>query len=90
MLTFYFHYSRFFDFRINIDGGIIISRSNDERAKTARCNFDEYYLVDLASIINPDNTLTSVKRNIVEKMLQHVDKEGVTHNGENVTSVLLR
>ena len=68
-----------------------------------RCNFDvvqetmgsclygcEHSLVGLASIISPDNTLIFVKRNIVDKMLKDVGKEGVTHNSENIPSVLLR
>ena len=68
-----------------------------------RCNFEdaqetigsclygcEYFLVNLASIISPDNTLISVQRSIVEKMLKHVDKEGVAHDGENITPVFLR
>ena len=68
-----------------------------------RCNFDvvqetmgsclygcEHSLVGLASIISPDNTVIFVKRNIVEKILKDVGKAGVTHNGENIPSVLLR
>ena len=68
-----------------------------------RCNFDvvqetmgsclygcKHSLVGLASIISPDNTLIFVKRNIVEKILRDVGKVGVTHNGENIPSVLLR
>ena len=50
----------------------------------------EYSLVGLASIISLDNTVIFVKRNIVEKILKDVGKEGVTHNGENTTSVLLK
>ena len=68
-----------------------------------RCNFDnvqetispclygcEYSLVGLTSIISPDNTLITGKRIIVKKILKNVGKESVTHNGENITSVLLR
>ena len=50
----------------------------------------EYSLVGLASIISPDNTLISGKRNIVEKIMKSVSKEGDTHNVENIISVLLR
>ena len=49
----------------------------------------EYSLVGLASIISPDNTLISGKRNIVEKMMKSVCKEGVKHNVEDMISVLL-
>ena len=49
----------------------------------------EYSLVGLASIISPDNTLISGKRNIVEKMMKIVCKEGVKHNVEDMISVLL-
>ena len=31
----------------------------------------------------------SGKQNIVEKMMKNVGKEGVTHNAENIMSVLL-
>ena len=49
----------------------------------------EYFLVGLASIISADNTLISGKRNIVEKMMKSVCKEGVKHNVEDMISVLL-
>ena len=62
-----------------------------------RCNFDDvqetkgsclygckYYLVGLASIMSPDNTLIPGKRNFVENMLKNVGKEAVTRNGENI------
>ena len=40
----------------------------------------DYSLVGIASIISPDNTLISGKRNIVEKMLKKIGKEGDTRN----------
>ena len=49
----------------------------------------EYSLVGIARLITPYNTLISGKRNIVEKMMESVDKEGVAHNVENIISFLL-
>ena len=70
---------------------------------TVRRNFDdiqvtmssciygcEYSLVGLASTISTVNTLISGERNIVEKIMKSVGKEGDTHNVENIISVLLR
>ena len=60
----------------------------------AWCNFDD----GLEKMINVfydckyslvDNTLIFGKRDIFEKILKNVDKKDVTHNGENIMSVLL-